>query len=203
VGRNSTSPLVPEDKTVYLYDNSGCTCKESLKDFNKGPNPMRTSRRIRLCSLSALLFCIAVATLSAQSPTSQEPHCFSIHVRLNGKLVDGPQIITLKTKQNESTASLEGACFKVPSALLTEKALDVSFSVSGNRVYLSGIATGFFASPWDIDLADKKFGSEVSLPKHAHAKEACAVVFHMGEPETALVQTGCRSRFRGATSTTH
>jgi RHS repeat-associated protein len=26
------------DKTVYVYDGSGCTCKESLKDFNKAPN---------------------------------------------------------------------------------------------------------------------------------------------------------------------
>jgi hypothetical protein len=26
------------DKTVYVYDSSGCTCKESLKDFNKTPN---------------------------------------------------------------------------------------------------------------------------------------------------------------------
>ena len=25
------------DKTVYVYDSSGCTCKESLKDFNKDP----------------------------------------------------------------------------------------------------------------------------------------------------------------------
>jgi hypothetical protein len=114
-------------------------------------------------------------------------------MRLNGTPVDGPQEITLKTKQRESTASLEAGCFKVPPALLTEKALDVSFTVPGNKVYLSGIATGFFAGPWDIDLADKKFGSEVSLPKHARAREACAVVFNVGEPERRLVQTGCRA----------
>ncbi len=149
-------------------------------------------RRSILCSLWALLLCMAVGAWSGQSAPAQESKCFSIHVRLNGKPVDGPQVITLKTKQNENTASLEEGCFKVPPALLTENALDISFAVPGNRVYLSGIATGFFAGPWDIDLADKKFGSEVSLPKHAHAREACAVVFHVGEPETALVQTGCR-----------
>lgn len=154
----------------------------------------------RLCSLWALLLCMAVGAWSAQSATAQESKCFSIHVRLNGKPVDDPQIITLKTKQNESTASLEEGCFNVPPALLTEKALDISFAVPGNRVHLSGIATGFFAGPWDIDLADKKFGSEVSLPKHARAKEACAVVFHVGEPETALVQTGCRRPLPGASN---
>ena len=135
---------------------------------------------------------MAVAKLSAQGATPQESHCFSIHVRLNGKPVDGPKAITLKTKQSESTASLEGGCFSVPLDLLKEKALDVSLQVPGNKVYLSAIATGFFAGPWDIDLADKRFGREVSLPQHARTKEACAVVFHVGEPETAVVQTGCR-----------
>jgi hypothetical protein len=85
--------------------------------------------------------------------------------------------------------------------LFIEKALDVSFTVPGSRVYLSGIAAGFLAGSWDIDLADKKFGSEVSLPKHARAKEACAVVFHVGEPETALVQTGCRTSIRDSAIT--
>ena len=154
---------------------------------------MSTSRRSILCSHWELLLCTAVGAWSAQSATAQESKCFSIHVRVNGKAVDGPRVITLKTKQNESTASLDGGCFKVPSTLLTEKALDVSFTVPGNKIYLSVIATGFFAGPWDVDLEDKKFGSEVSLPKHARTREACAVVFHVGEPETALVQTGCRT----------
>lgn len=26
-----------QNKTVYVYDNKGCTCQESLKDFNKEP----------------------------------------------------------------------------------------------------------------------------------------------------------------------
>ncbi len=146
---------------------------------------------------------MAVGAWSAQSATAQESKCVSIHVRVNGKAVDGPQVITLKTKQNESTASLDGGCFKVPSALLTEKALDVSFTVPGNKVHLAGIATGFFAGPWDIDLADQKFGSEVSLPKHARAREACAVVFHVGEPETALVQTGCRTPLATTATPSH
>jgi TonB-like protein len=33
----------------------------------------------------------------------------------------------------------------------------------------------------------------VVLPRHARTREACAVVFHVGEPETALSQTGCRT----------
>ena len=143
--------------------------------------------------LWALTIGMAIGGLPTQRATAQESKCFSIHVRLNGKAVDSPQVIALQTKQGENAASLEGGCFKVPSALLTENALDIFFTVPGNRVHLSGIAIGLFAGPWDIDLADKKFGSEVALPKHASAREACAVVFHVGEPETQIVQTGCRT----------
>ncbi len=132
------------------------------------------------------------AALSAPSTTAHEPRCFSIHVRLNGKPLVGPQAITLKAKQNESTASLEGGCFAVAPDLLSAKTLDVSFDVPGNNIHLSSIATGFLTDIWDVDLEDKKFGREVSLPKHARVRAACAVIFHVGEPERAIVQTGCR-----------
>ena len=83
----------------------------------------------------------------------------------------------------------------MPPALLTEKAVDVFFTVPGNRIYLTAISPSFFTSPWDIDLADKKFDRDVRLPKHARIREACAVVFHGGEPENALSETGCRTPF--------
>ena len=87
---------------------------------------------------------------------------------------------------------MEGGCFKVPPALLEEKAVDVFFTVPGNKIYLVAISPSFFTSSWDIDLEDKKFDRDVGLPKNARIREACAVVFHGGEPENALVQTGCR-----------
>lgn len=153
---------------------------------------MSPSRRSAACSL-ALLLCIVAAVWSAQSTAPQEPQCFSVHVRLNGKQIDGPQVIILKSKQIESTVSLEGGCFRVPSTLLTRKALDVFFTVPRNKISLDAIPTGFFTCPWDIDLEDKKFGREVARPKHARTREACAVVFHVGEPETELFHTGCRT----------
>ena len=132
--------------------------------------------------------------LSAQSAsTTGQAQCFSIHVRLNGKPVEGPRVITLRTKQTESTVSLDGGCFIVPPAMLTEKAIDVVFTLPGNKIDLSGIRPFFFANSWDVDLADKRFGKEVSLPKHARVREVCAVVFHVGDPEVAMTQTGCRS----------
>ncbi len=134
---------------------------------------MSTSRSPILWSL-ALLLCIDPAKLLAQSTTPQEPQCFSIRVRLNGKPIPSPKVITLKAKQTDSTATLEGGCFRVPPDLLTEKTLDVSFEVPRNKVYLSAITTGFFAGPWDIDLEDKKFGTDVAFPKHARAGEAWA-----------------------------
>jgi hypothetical protein len=152
-----------------------------------------TMRRSILWSLWPLLLWTDAVILSAQNQTPEQFKCFTIHVRLNGKPVDGPQVISLRTKQNESTASLEGGCFTVPPALLVEKSLDVIFTVPGNKIYLTAIATGFFAGPWDIDLEDKKVGRFAGLPKHARASQGCAVVFHVGEPETGLLQTSCRT----------
>jgi hypothetical protein len=108
-------------------------------------------------------------------------------------LVEGPEVITLRTKQSESTTSLDAGCFKVPATLLTNKVVDVIFTVPGNQIYLVAISPSFFTSPWDIDLADKKFDQDVRLPKHARAREACVVVVHGGEPENQLAQTGCRT----------
>jgi hypothetical protein len=114
-------------------------------------------------------------------------------VRLNGNSIDGPKAITVRTPQNENTVAINGNCFTVPPALLAEKKIDVIFVIPRNRVYLAAINSGFFAGPWDVELEDKKFERGVVLPKHARIKEVCAVVFHVGDPETALSQTGCRT----------
>jgi len=131
--------------------------------------------------------------LTAQSTNTSKPNCFRVRVSLNGNVLDGPDVITLRTKQNESLVSLEGGCFRVPPALLAENALDVVFSVPGNKIYLTAIATGFFTDSWDIDLEDKKFTRKSGLPRHAHSREACQVVFHGGEPERGQLQTPCRA----------
>ena len=169
--------------------------ESGLKDFNKEEvnRIMNTSRRSILCGLWMLLFCIDAVVLSAQSTTSQDPNCFNIHVHLNDKLLEDPKVVILRTRENESTVSLEGGCFKVPSAFLKEKELDVLFTVPWSKVHLSAIPIGFFSFSWDVDLQDKKFGREVPLPKHACARETCTVIFHGGEPERQLSQTPCRT----------
>ena len=147
------------------------------------------------CSV-VLLFCVSAVSLRAQAMNRhREDTCFAIHVRLNGKVVDGPETMTFKTKEHEWGASLDGGCFKVPTEVLTEKNVDVLFTVPGNKVYISTIPIGFLAGPWDIDLADKRFSREVVLPKHIRTRDACAVVFHVGEPETAYAMAPCRTRF--------
>jgi len=141
-----------------------------------------------------LLLCTSAANLHAQ-PTggNGESPCFTIHVRLNGTLVDGPATVTFKTPKNEEVVSLEGGCFRVPADVLSVNAVDVLFRVVKNKVYLSSILTGFFAGPWDIELEDKRFGRDVILPKHAQVKSICAVNFHVGEPERAMSQAPCRT----------
>jgi hypothetical protein len=155
--------------------------------------PTARSRSLMHASLWALLLCANAAKLSAQNTPPQKTGCFATHVRLNGKPVEGPRTITLKSKLNESTVTLDGGCFMLPLTLLTEKEVDVFFPVTGNKIWLSGIVPGFFAGPWDIDLEDKRFGKTIVLPKHTRISEACLVVFHAGEPETVILQTECRT----------
>ncbi len=154
---------------------------------------MSTSRRPIVYSLWVVLLWTNAAMLAAQSTNIPEAKCFRIRVSLNGTLIDGPDVITLRAKQNDSAVSAERGCFRVPSALFAEKALDVFFTVPGNKIYLSAIATGFFADSWDIDLEDKKFNRRSGLPKHARSKQACQVVFHGSEPENELLQAPCRT----------
>ena len=162
---------------------------------------MGTSRT--LCRGWAVLLGMAVATLSAQAQVPQESQCFTIQVRLNGKMVDDPQVITLKTKGTENAAPLAEGCFTLPPSLDKEKELDVFFTVPRNKICLSAIATGFFAGRWVVDLEDKGFGKG-ALPKHARAKEACSVSFDVGEPGTEIVQTPCRTPLPDtATKTAH
>jgi hypothetical protein len=130
---------------------------------------------------------------SAQSATPDEPHCLAIHVRLNGKPIDGPQIIALKTRESESTAFLKEGCFEVRASLLKEKTADVSFTLPGDKIYMSSISTTFFTEPRDVDLADKHFDRGVPLPKHRRTKEMCVVTFHGGDPEIVWAMAPCRA----------
>jgi hypothetical protein len=161
--------------------------------LQQGTKIVSTLRRFILGSF-ALLLCFNAGKLSAQNAT-QQTQCFGIHVSLNGKPLDGPQVITLKTQQDESAVSLEQGCFKVPPTMLQEKAIAVSFALPGNKIDLGAVATGFFTGVWDVELEDRKFGNDTPLPKHTRAREACAIVFHMGdEPERGLSVVPCRTR---------
>jgi hypothetical protein len=145
---------------------------------------------------AALLLAMSVLGVEARAQESSRTiatPCFSIHVRVDGKPVEGPQSIILKTNDAERLAISEAGCLRVPVDLLSQQAVDVIFTVPGNKVHLSAIAPRFFAGPWDVELEDKRFGSEVVLPQRARGNEICAVVFHVGEPETAVTQTSCRT----------
>lgn len=157
---------------------------------------MSTLRRSICSGRWAFLLCVLAARLSGQSAAPQEAPCFRIHLHLNGKPIEGPQAITLETKQRDITVPLEGSCFTLPHAMRGQGKIDISFTIPGNKVHLSAIDEGFFSGSWDIDLEDKRFSNEVVLPKHARVKKACAVIFHVGEPETSMSQAGCRTPVR-------
>jgi len=109
-------------------------------------------------------------------------------------MVDGPKTITIKTRGRKWVESLAGGCFKVSPDVLNEESVDVLFQAARSEVHLSSIMTGFFAGPWEIELEDKRFGRDVVLPKHAQTKQACSVIFHVGEPEKAMTQVPCRTQ---------
>jgi len=156
-----------------------------------------TLRKSIVYSVCAFLLWSFGVNLSAQDvKPHQDRNCFTIHVHLNQKPIEGPHTITLKTKAAERVLSLEGNCFRAPQAILAEPDVDVLFTVPGSKIHLYAISTTFLSDSWDIDLEDKKFSSDVLLPKHAHAKEACNVIFHGGEPENVIAQTGCRTPVR-------
>ncbi|HEY1800521.1 MAG TPA: hypothetical protein VGG46_06250 [Terriglobales bacterium] len=141
-----------------------------------------------------ILWSGSAATLHAQ--LKGKSSCLAIHIALNGKPVAEPRTLTFKTKAWEQAVPVVAGCFKVPAAVLEEKTIDVLFTVPGNRIYLSTIPIGFLAGPWDVELQDQRFGNEVVLPKHTRTKDACSVVFHVGEPETVYAMTPCRTRLK-------
>ena len=150
-----------------------------------------TMRRVMFCSLLVVAYA-GIPSVLAQNNARQKTQCLSIRVQLNGKPIDGPQLITLRTKGQESTASLEGGCFQVAPELTSQTIVDILFAVPGNRIYLPAISGSFLTVPWDVELEDKRFGRLKHLPAHARAREACSVVFHGGEPERGVIVTGCR-----------
>ena len=156
---------------------------------------MTTGRFARKYIWTAVLLCCASAK-ALPAETAHVGSCFSVHVRLNGKSVAGPQVLTFKTKGTENAVTIEAGCFTVPATIANEKEVDVLFTVPGNRVYLSSINVGFLVGYWDVDLEDKHFNRDVILPAHARTKNICAVAFHAGEPETAITQSPCRTPFQ-------
>jgi hypothetical protein len=58
---------------------------------------------VRAAYVALLLFATATQLFAQAAPDQRQ--CFSIHVRLNGKSVEGPLTVSLKTRENEITVS--------------------------------------------------------------------------------------------------
>lgn len=147
---------------------------------------------IVLCGF-LLLLCMLPTGLTAQAAAAAGPRCFAIGVHLNGQAIEGPHSVTLKTSKAQETVSLSEKCFKLPIAMLASELIEVSFVVPGSNIHISDIPTDFFNGMWDVQLADKKFASDVNIPKHVNVAGTCAVVFHGGETEQSLSQPQCRT----------
>lgn len=152
----------------------------------------RNSIGAMLCGLG-LVLCAFSTCASAQSLAAKGPHCFAIQVHLNGQPIGGPQAVDLKTRKMEDTVALKDTCFLLPSAMLESELIEVSFTVPGSSIHVSDVPTDFFSGQWVVELADKKFSKDVSVPKHANVSEVCAVAFRGGDTEQTLAQPHCRT----------
>ena len=75
-----------------------------------------------------------------------------------------------------STVSLDDR-FEGPQRHAASELMEISFTLPGNKIHMSDIPTDFFNGSWDVELADKKFGSDVTVPKHANVSAICVVTF--------------------------
>lgn len=141
--------------------------------------------------LAELLIILGVSTMASYAQND----CFKVHVTLNAQSLEQPESLIFKTSQWTETASLQSGCFKVPQAVFDVQSVDLIFTVLKNHIHLSSIPTAFFVGSWDVLLADKRFERVVVLPKHARVQRVCAVVFHVGEPETFSAFDQCRTAF--------
>ncbi len=145
-----------------------------------------------LCGLG-LVLCAFSSCASAQTLAAKGPQCFAIQVNLNGQPIAGPQAVDLKTRKMQDTVALKNTCFLLPSAMQESELIEVSFTVPGNSIQMSDVPTQFFNGQWVVELADKKFSKDVSVPKHANVSEVCAVAFHGSDTEQTLAQPHCRT----------
>ena len=153
---------------------------------------MVKERRATICG--AVLLAMAFASLArGQVPSWTETGgCFAIEVRLNGQPIAGPQAITLYIAKNETSVVRVGKCFPVPAEVVAAKKVYVSFSLERDFIQFGEVPGWFFGRPWDLDLADRRFGKDVRLPKGARVKQTCVLVVHAGEPERVVTTYPCR-----------
>jgi len=145
-----------------------------------------------MCALG-LALCVSPTRAAAQGIAAKGPHCFAIQVHLNGQPISGPRAVDLKTRTLENTVALNDTCFPFPTAMLKSELIQVSFTVPGNSIHMSDVPADVFSGQWDVELADKKFSNDVTVPKHMNVSEMCAVVFRGADTPETLEEPHCRS----------
>jgi hypothetical protein len=129
---------------------------------------------------------------NAQATTPHNEKCFDVRVKLNGRILDGPSHITLLGKEARIEIERSQGCFHVPSDLLKQETLDLTFIIGKDELYMTGIQTFRLETLLDVEIEDKKFYHESLIPKGAQTKQVCYVVYKEGEPEIASIFSRCR-----------
>jgi len=144
-------------------------------------------------ALSAILLLSHLLDPLSEGNLPAESECLIVHVDLNGHTLSGPELLIFKTLKGEQSVPIVGGCFRVPAGVNQQEFVDVFFAIGRDRIYLSSISTNLLKARWDIELNDRRFNERFVLPKGVRAKNACAITFHIGEPETSSVMAPCRT----------
>jgi hypothetical protein len=130
-----------------------------------------------------IVFASALGVLfSCSAQAVDESHCFHLRVTKDGQLVQNPPSVTFLDKTERRNVDGSDGRFCVPEEMAVKEALDCTFVIGKERLYLSSISTFRFKADWDVVFGKHAAVSE-GWPKSADRKKACSVTFHQGEPE--------------------
>jgi hypothetical protein len=127
-----------------------------------------------------------------------KPATVRLEVRLNGKKISPPKVITLSLGDHPLEIPVQGGIFHVPPEFLQAKSVDFGATIKDTQILVPDIYGGKLADgPLILVLADKHFSKEYDYADvGSDARSTCVLQFLGGEPGTVETATHCRSKIK-------
>lgn len=171
----------------FLPDGPGCASDLDTNDatvFLKLPNEAEITAR-------ALNRCDPVYDLT-------KPATVSLEVRLNGKKVSPPKVITLSSGDHPVEIPVQDGIFHVPPEFLQAKSVDFGATIKDSKILVRDIYGGKLTDgSLILVLEDRHFPKEYDYADvGGDARSTCVLQFLGGEPGTVEIATHCRSKLK-------